>query len=221
MSLEEALNRNTETMERLIATLQSGALPGGQPADTTKATGRGKKETPAPTQAPTPPAAQVDRTKLQPGDPAGTIYLHIAKHRTVAAIKPGDVMPTVDGAVEVNGDEYAKLKAEYTVVPPAAAGAQTGSPAANPASGGPGASTASSQTQGASPAMDGPAITEKCKTLHLKQGNEGVKKVLAKFGVTNVPGLLTKTADYLAIADYIDELLNPGAATPPGEVNLF
>lgn len=233
MSLEAALTRNSDLLERLIATLQSGALPGA-PATTdttTKPRANKKADTPAP-----PPAAGAATlndgkslsVKLVAGDKEGTRYFHIAAHNTVAAVEPGGTIPNITGAIEIDGDEYTTLKASYAAqFPTSAAGAPAQSPAAAPAAATPPASPASSTTPGASAAtgtvIDGPALTAKCKELHGKLGNDGLKKVLDHFKADKVGTLVTKSAEYPAIVKFIDGLMNPQpeTAADPAKVDLF
>lgn len=40
-------------------------------------------------------------------------YFHIPKHNTVAEVKPGDVVPTIESTVEIKKAEYDKLKKQY------------------------------------------------------------------------------------------------------------
>lgn len=239
MSLEVAINRNSDLLEKLIATLQSGAVLGvaaetaaAKPASRKKvdtpAAGAAAGQEPAAAATATYPATNDGRTlsvKLVAGDVEGTRYFHIAAHNTVAAIAPGESIPELAGIVEVDGDQYTGLKAGYAAqFPTSAAGAQTSSPAATPASTSPAASPASATPQSASAAavtLDGPALTQKCKDLHGKLGNDGLKQVLTKFGADKVGTLITKTADYPAIVAFIESLLNPQAAAAPAGVDLF
>lgn len=258
MSLEQALAENTAALNRLATILQSGAiLPAGTAtpvaaaaaaaaAEPTAPKGtRAKKETPATTAQPAAAipgatgamrmplgvanAGTLPSLGLQAGDPEGTLYFHIESHRTVAAVKPGEIVPNMAGIAEVDGATYAALKAKYAAPVPSSGAAAAGGAAAAPASTTPAASTASPQVSAqpqpastaTSPVLDGPAITAKCQALHKAQGNAGLKQVLDKFAVTNVPGLVQKTAEYPLIANFIDSLLNPQPAAQPAEANLF
>jgi hypothetical protein len=249
MSLEQALAENTAALNRLSSILQSGAIvpagtttpvagetatsstPAAEPA---KRTRKAKEEPASQTPAPGNLQSGVNDGKrtslqLQEGHPEGTRYFHIPSHRTVAAVKPGEVIPSLPGLEEIAGDSYTRLKAEYAAPVPPSGAAQSGAAAAAPASTTPAASpaspTASAQPQPAStatsPALDGPALTAKCQALHKAQGNPGLKQVLDKFAVTNVPGLIAKSAEYAAISAFIDSLLTPPAPVQPAEVNLW
>lgn len=240
MSLEAVIAENTATMKQLIAVLQSGGISAAPQPES--GGGRKKAEKPTATPAPTPVPSSGTPTgslqdkfgavnngkstsvNLQPGDPEGTVYVHIPAQQTVAAIHPGQPIPNTPGAVEVDGAEYASLKAKYTPASasPSPAAAATGSPAAAPASTTPAASTASSPSATTSPTggeaapLDGVAIVAKCQALHKAQGNEGLKKVLDKFGAAKVPNLATQTEKFGEIAAFIDALM-----APPSDANLF
>lgn len=197
---------------------------------------RAKKETPTPTSAPAPaaasttgsPAAQPTTVRasitlgaandgktpssgLQQGDPEGTLYFHVAAHNTVAAVQPGQVVPNIAGMVEVNGLIYADLKAKYAAaMVPSQQGAASGGAAATPAAATPSASTASSGTPSSS-ADSGALVMEKCKALHVRDGNDALRKVLDKFGVARVGELVAQTAKHADALVFVESLLNPPA----------
>lgn len=215
MSLEQALAENTATMKQLIAVLQSGNLISGEmsstdgPGDgTTATTGEATtKGTRKPRASKGGDTAAVDLTTqpgyLRQGDAPGTRYWHIEKHNTVYLEAPGGQPCSISGAVIVSGAEYDRLKADYAARFPTSAAAAT-APAATPSAG-----PASTVSPAASQALDGPTIMAKCKELHAKLGNDGLKEILDKFTVTRVPELIAMTASFKDIAAAIDAKLTP------------
>lgn len=219
-----------------IAAAGAAATVENAAAVTATKTTRAKKETPAPTSAPAPaaaattgsPAAQSTEVRpsialgaandgktpssgLQQGDPEGTLYFHVAAHNTVAAIKPGEVVPNMAGMVEVNGYVYTELKAKYAAaLVPSQQGAANGGAAATPAAATPSASPASATTSDASDS--GKTLMEKCKTLHARDGNDALRKVIDKFGVARVGELVAQTAKHTEALAFVESLLNPVAA---------
>lgn len=238
MSLEAKIEVLTAAVDRLTAVLQSAGIPttsadtqdaaAASTAGTTRKPRSPKKDeqtaavgattgSPASNTAEFPSVndGRTKSVKLRSGDPEGTRYFHIAAHNTVAAIKPGEPIPSLPGMAEIDGEEYDALKAKYSPAPSTQGAATTGA-AASPASASPSASTASASTSVAaatSPAtVDGPGIVEKCKALHARDGNEGLKKVLEHFKVARVGELAADTARHADIAKFVDGLLNPQAA---------
>lgn len=217
MSLEQALAENTATLKQLIAVLQSGNVISGEmistdgPGDGTTATSgeTTAKGTRKPRAAKADTVA-VDQTTqpgyLREGDAPGTRYWHIEKHNTIYLEEPGGQPCSISGAVIVSGAEYDRLKAEYAAKFPTSAAAAN-APAATPS-----ATPASTASPASSAALDGPAIIEKCKAVHGKFGNDGLKEILDKFKVTRVPELVAKTAEFAAIAAALDAKINPPAA---------
>jgi hypothetical protein len=242
MSLEEALNRNTAAVERLIAVMQSTSLPetpAGEAPATAKATRGGKGKVDAPAPSPTPAAPQTTSVratvplgaandgktpslKLAAGDPEGTLYFHVAAHSTVAAVKPGEVVPNMAGLVEVDGEVYATLKAQYAAKVPPAAGA---APAASPAPATPSASTASSSAPATSPqagsADTGAQVLAKCQALHKAKGNPALAEMLKTYGVDRVPALVALTDKHAAILDALAVALGEKPAAAAEGVDLF
>jgi hypothetical protein len=243
MSLEAAIAANTAAVERLIAVLQSQQITPAADAsadNTAVKRTRKAKETPAANdsgQQPGSPDASTDKSavalhsgvndgkrtsmNLQPGDPEGTRYFHIPAHNTVAAVKPGEVIPSIPGIEEITGSAYADLKAKYaSAMVPSEGAAASAATATTPAAATPSASTASQTTSVASPGIDGPAVMEIFKKLHARDGNDGVRKALdelsAKFGVKlgRVGDLVADSAKHAAAYAYADALLNPAAAAP-------
>jgi hypothetical protein len=221
MSLEQALAENTAVMKQLIAVLQSGVIPAAPQPEGAKPAKGGKKA------SDTPPAGVTtgkdNALGTVEGDPTGTRYWLIEKHNTVYAQRPGEPDPGFDGAVITTAAQYLEKKAEYALIlPTAAAGAPTGSPAAGASTAGAPTASSNSPATSAPAALDGPAIVAKCQALHKAQGNEGLKKVLDKFSVAKVPEMVAKTAQYGEIGAFIDALLNPQPAAAPAEpANLF
>lgn len=244
MSLEAALAENTATMKQLIAVLQSTCLPttGASAAEMssaatdTKATrGRKPKDGAAgnaateqggspgsPTAAPSAQGAAGAGASLT-NDSGAVRYIHIEANRTVAAIQPGEVMPSIAGMVEINAEQYASLKAQYAAPVPSSGAAATGAAAAAPASSTPAASTASAPaSSGAqtSTGADGQGVLAGCQKLHGHLGNNGLGALLKKYIVAEngfdaaavaspkVPALIAKAADLGAkVAADIDALL--------------
>lgn len=242
MSLEAKIEVLTAAIERLTAVLQSASIPApheaaADTAGTKPRTTRAKKDTQpaadgaASTGSPASDAADSSvndgkkvSVKLRSGDPEGTRYFHIEAHRTVAAVKPGEVIPSIPNMVEIDGAQYDELKTGYT-----APAATTGNAdAATPAATTPSASTASSSTSAAAAtstaaSVDGPAVVDLCKKLHARDGNDAIKGVLDHFKASKVGELVTKTAQLAEIAAYVNALLNPNAAAvaEPKVADLF
>lgn len=247
MSLEQALSENTAAIHKLIAVMQSGVLPAASAPAADTATGAAKRTrknadkpetttagssadsgttgtsetSPSTSTAAAGPEVNDGKkvsVKLLAGDPEGTRYFHIAAHKTVAAIKPGEVIPSMPNLVEIGGDEYAALRAQYS---PAVGNVTAGAEAA--AASTPSATPASSPSPAASPAVDGPRLMEMCKALHARDGNDGLRKVLEKFKVGKVGEIVANTAIHAEAAAFLDSLLNPKAEAPAAtvEVNLF
>lgn len=229
MSLEQALIENTETMKRLIVVMstaaEAGALvaPTAAPAAAEKRTRKGS--TPA---AQTTVAVAAGAASEQPaaqgavlinhggetiagvveGDPVGTLYYVIEKHSTAAAVRPNEVIPDIEGMLQVGPAEYLAAKERFAgklktpeVAAPAAA--PTPAPAASPAPATPAASTASSPTPDASPAsgVTKQQITEALVKLHGLKGNSAVAPILAKFEVARVPELPVTDEVFKVVSD--------------------
>lgn len=216
MSLEAALNRNSELLERLIAVLSSGAITPapvvitpGPVADTPAKPGR-KPRVPSETPTGEPPAAEPAVAATNPG--TESIYLHIPKHNTVAEVKPGEVLPSIAGAVTVTKDEYDALKAKYaSPAPSAGPAAPTGATAASPAAATSAASPASSQQPTASPQASsgdtGAQVLAKATAAHKNIGNPGLLVVLKHFGAARVPDLVANTAKHADILRALDAVI--------------
>lgn len=235
MSLEVAIQENTAAIKMLIAVMQSASAIGtnasaefagtstAQPGTTTSKGARSKKGDTSTATGSTSTDTSVNdgkkvSVKLQPGDPEGTRYFHIEKHRTVAAVKPGEVIPAgIEGMIEIDGEQHASLRAQYAAPVPSSAAAPIGASAAAPASSSPSASTASSPTSAPSPQVasgpiDGPAVKDKCVAVHGLHGNDGLLLVLQKHKAANVPGLIANSEVHAAAAADLDKL----ASLPKG-----
>jgi hypothetical protein len=225
MSLEAALIENTAVMRQLITVLStaaeagavsapppSGKAPRGKKTETANAAADasgGAASAPASSTTVTSTTAGASELinhggetvhGVVEGDPVGTIYFVIEKHRTAAAVRPGEVIPNIDGAQQVAPAQYLEAKARFAgnLNTPSTA-APTGATAAAPASSTPSASTASSAQQGDSQAggVTLQAITEKLLALHKLKGNPAIEPILKQFGATSVK-LLPVTLRILA-----------------------
>lgn len=176
MSLEAAITSLEATIKTLITVMQSGATS---------------------VEAPAPSHVAVVETSKPKADKPKTKYIHIEKNRTVAEIKPGDAMPSIEGTVEISKAEFERLKAEYS----------------KPAE--PAATTFKAVVE---------KITELSKLTGAGRGREGVKAILGHFlpgkeGV-RVPDLepLGKHDEIIAAAQsLIDTGAIPGAAADAEE----
>jgi hypothetical protein len=207
MSLELAINENTATLRLLITLLQSGAaLPASLTVPETAAA------------APAPATERKPRTraagspelndgkkvsvKLVEGDPEGTRYFHIPKHSTVCVVKPGEVVPSIEGTVEIGGEGYLKLKEEYAAKKPETTGSTS-------------TDSSAKQDDAAAPGVVWDDLLKQIVVLSKDEratcGRAGVKTILDKYKVAKVPELqaLDKNADILAD---VTALLNPAAA---------
>lgn len=243
MSLEQALNENTAAIKLLISVMQSVSVPGPVAAATTTEPAAKRTRKAADKAADTTSAATADTTSaaaadtgtgtpgnvaangveyVAPGtnDGATPRYFHVAAHKTVAAIQPGELIPNIAGMLEISAEQYATLKAQYSPpVQPVVASTPAAAPAATPS-----ATTASSPSPAVSPDVDGPKLMELCKALHARDGNDGLRKVLEKFKVTKVGEIVANTAIHAEAAAFVNGLLNPVAAATtetPAVENLF
>lgn len=153
--------------------------------------------------------------KLVEGDPEGTRYFNIPKHNTAARVLPGEVVPSIGGTVEIDGDEYTAKKAEYAKKSATAQAAQSGASAA-----------ASTTTAGASTASSSEAsvtfkqVVDQLMVLSRDtregMGRDGVMAFCKKHGVARVPELekLGKNAELLA---EVEALLSPDAEAPESD----
>lgn len=112
MSLESSIDALNETLKQILVAFQSGAsaaqllgpADGAAATDTTKPKrGAGKKSDAQPT--------------------GETVYWLIEKHNTVYEQKPGDVAPSIEGAVQVSKEVHDAKKAEYQRLVNTSAGA--------------------------------------------------------------------------------------------------
>ena len=199
MSLEAALAENTAVMKQLITVMQSATH--GTPAKTEKA-----KPAATPTAAPDATRAAVpSSTQVAFGDPVGTRYFVVEAHNTVFSVKPGDVEPTVAGAVEVHVDAYLAKKDEFAKkIKAAGAAASAPAPTAAPATGEPSATPQPATASAAQPQATEPTfqdVVAKLQALHKLGGNDALKRVLDKHGAAKVPDLNGKAANSVLIAD--------------------
>jgi len=245
MSLEQRITELTEAVVRLTNVLQSqgAAAPASTEATNTAAPAADKparatrkaKETPAAETATQPGSSAASTTtaavndgrtlsiKLRAGDPEGTRYFHIEQHNTVAAVKPGEPVPSIPGTKEIDGDEYDTLKAKYaSALVPEGNGA-TAAPATSNAANASADAQASSQ-----PGIDGPAVMEIFKKLHARDGNDGLRKALDDLGVklgakvARVGDLVADSSKHAVAYAFADALLNPKTeAAPAASVDLF
>lgn len=136
-----------------------------------------------------------------------------------SAVEAGGVTaPAGSTADPATGDEGGKRKrrTKAEIEADAAAGnaqGTTGQAAATPSpapAAAPAASTATptaTPTGAAAPTMD--AIIDKLKKVHARDGNAGLKLILDKFGVANVPGLAAK--NLVEVDAAVEAVLNPAA----------
>lgn len=187
MSLEAALQENTAALRELATIMRSGATPNA--ASTEEPARRGRK------------SAKAETTR----------WFHIPKHNTVAEIKPGEPIPTIESTEEIDEATYKQLKEKYA--PQSATAGAAASPAPAP------------QEQAAAPAPAAQATTSGAGTVSFAQlrdklgallrgGAEGpakVQAIFAKYGVKAFPELEGK-ADYAAVAADVDAASQPAAA---------
>lgn len=247
MSLEQALIENTETMKRLIAVMstaaEAGTLTAASAAPAPAKVSRKTKTADAAAEAAGAGAASTNTAGgegakevlnqgedtglgVVEGDPAGTRYFVIEKHRTAAAVRPGDVVPSIEGILQVAPAEYLAAKARFAgnlVTPetsPSPAGAPATSPAASPAADSQSASGASSDKPAESQAsgVTLQAITDKLLALHKIKGNPAIAPFLERFKATSVK-LLPVTQEVLDAATAALAEADGSAAAP--STNLF
>lgn len=221
MSLEQALIDATAAITRLTTVLvtasEAGAVAAPEKPTRAKKAAEQVSAAPAPTPSPvaeTPALAQpVQEYKVLPGyllegDPAGTRYFHIPEHNTVYKQLPGMADCTIQGALIVNGAEYAKQQAELAKKFPTAAPAPapvTAAPATTvPTATAPASAPVESVSVAA--ALTFEQVVEKMRALFKAQGDAGVKKVLDKFGAAKVP-MLNGKASNDEIAAFIDSVV--------------
>lgn len=127
-----------------------------------------------------------------------TRYFHIPAHNTVYMQRPGDPDCTLQGALIVSRDEYLLQKEAIEKKFPTAA-----APLAI-------VTTAPSVTAPAATASviatTFEQVIDKMRQLQREQSQEGIKKVLSKFGVSRVPELQGKVSNDELIAE-IDSAL--------------
>ena len=105
MTFEETLASIDASLKTLVLIAQTGAAAPAEiatPAETKAKGTRASKNNP--TESPSMEGKHVK---------ADSRYFHIPKHNTVAVVRPGDVVPTIESTVEITGAEYETLKAQY------------------------------------------------------------------------------------------------------------
>jgi Arc/MetJ family transcription regulator len=211
MSLEQKIEALTEAVQRLTAVMQTAGEPeagGTEGGETAKRTRRTKAQIEADNAA---AAAAAAATKTN--TTATTVrYFHIPKHNTVAAVNPGEPVPTIESTVEVSEADYTALKTKYAQ---AVVGNAVSAPAAAPAPATTTAAAPTSTTGTASNAVSNESLLDKCKTVHAKGGNELLESVLKQFAAANVPSMLRLTDKHAEI----DKALS--AALGETDNNLF
>lgn len=202
MSLEQVLIEATAAITRLTTVLISATEAGVVTAPAAEKATRTKKAA-EPVAAPVVTTAQVVTTQdaasgyLIPGDPVGTRYFHIPAHNTVYKQVPGAADCTVTGALIVSGEQFLIEQAEIAKKFPTASAVVTPAP------------VTSEPIATAQPvlAYTFEQVVEKLRAMHKTQGDTGVAKVLAKFGVSRVPELNGKAAN----SDVVDFIATLGA----------
>jgi hypothetical protein len=193
MSLEQALIDATAAITRLTTVLVSASEAGAVSAAPAPEKATRSKKAAEPVSAPvaTTPAPVVTAPSA---DGTATRYFHIPEHNTVYKQLPGMADCMVQGALLVSEAEYEAAKAEIEKKFPTASAAATPSPATS-------APIATAPAVTASVTFE--QVVEKLRALHKAQGDSGVAKVLAKFGVSRVPELNGKfaNADILAAVE--------------------
>lgn len=196
MTLEETLASIDTTLKNLLTVAMTGAAATAELGKPEAPKTRTKK-------AELPPEINDGRkvsVKLVAGDPEGTRYFLIAKHNTAARILPGEVVPTIEGTIEIDGDEYTAKRAEFAkksvTAAPTVSPAKASAPAAT-------ASTASSSGASVSFKQVVDKLVELSKDTRPGKGREAITAFVAKHGVAKVPALeaLGKNAELLAEAE--------------------
>lgn len=205
MSLEQVLIEATAAITRLTTVLVSATEAGVVTAPAAeKSSRKSKSDTQVVAATATPTAAQPEAAvttggyPANEGDPAGTRYFHIPAHNTVYKQLPGMPDCTIAGALIVSGAEFLNQQAELAKKFPTASAAVTPTPATS-------APTATAQPVTASVSYTFEQVVEKLRAMHKTQGDTGVAKVLAKFGVNRVPELNGKV-DNAAVVEFIATL---------------
>jgi len=197
MSLEQALIDATAAITRLTTVMVSASEAGAVTAAPAEKSTRSKKAS-EPISAPvatTPvPLAVATGPKAD-----GTRYFHIPEHNTVYIQAPGIADCNVAGAIEVSEVEYEAAKAAIAKKFSTASAAATPSPATS-------APTATAPVVVASASAEPVSferVVEKLRAMHKVQGDTGISKVLAHFGVNRVPELNGK-ADNASVLAFIE-----------------
>lgn len=218
MNFEERLESIDTSLKMLVTIMQSaGVMTAAVQAETTDT--QKTAETTATTEKKTR-AKKDNSTNADPaaamglvdGDPQGTTYWVSESLKTVYAQTPGNPAPDDQSFKIETAAHYTTKKSEFAKKSSPATGEQTGANAKTPAQDTQGVSTASSGTPWES-------VMAQIKALNAGtapgQGRDGVKSLLANFGLDGtegkkVPDLakLGKNEDILA---FVNNLLNPAA----------
>lgn len=201
MSIEETLSSIDASLKTLVQIAQTFGTASGE---------LGKPEAPA--AKPRTKKGEAKTAKLVDGDPEGTRYFLIEKHNTVARVVPGDTVPSIEGTVEIDGDQYLAKKEEFTKksVTSGAKVEQSTQSAQKTENAAP-ASTASAGGETVLFKQVVDALMALSKDTRPGKGRQAITEFLAKHGKTRVPELdaLGKHAELLA---EVNALLAPDAA---------
>lgn len=200
MSIEQQLATLSEQMS-VLAKAITLAVDRLSIAPTEKVA-KGKKTTPADA-APVAPVAPVAPATtdaapaveykaiegyLLDGDPPGTRYFVVEAHNTAYKQLPGGADCTLAGAVIVPGKVYLAKKEEFEKKFKLAQDVAN-TPAQvtpEPATTEP---TATASAEVVSMPVKFEAVIDLMRALHKEQGNDGVQKILSKYGVARIPML--------------------------------
>lgn len=135
--------------------------------------------------------------KLLAGDAEGTRYFLIEKHNTVARVAPGETVPSIDGTVEIDGEQYAAKKEEFAKKSVTAVPSTPSAAASTPAATAPAASSGAASVS-FKQVVD--KLQELSRDTRPGKGRDGIVAFVTKHGVAKVPALeaLGKNAELLA-----------------------
>lgn len=219
MTFEERLASIDATLKSLLTIFSTSAsasvLLGTPEAPAVEKKTRTKKTEVAEAVATTVAATTTDTR------PEAVVYWVIEKHNTVYAQNPGDVAPSIEGAVQVPEAEYLVKKEEFAKKIKSAEAAQATAATAPSATA---TQAAAEQNSGEQVSFQVVVakLTDLSKGKEAGQGREGVLKILNKFLVAlpeaerKVPKLEPLKQNAAILAE-VEALLNPAVA----EVDLF
>lgn len=220
MSMEQELSSLSEQVSLLtkavmLAVEKLSVLPSGPVAPVVEKLAKSKKQTShadAPVAAtPVAPAATTDASAqgtkfteiegyLLDGDPAGTRYFVVESHNTAYKQRPGDPDCTLTGAVIVPGSVYLAKKDEFEkkfkLAQEAAKAPVQATP--EPVTSAP---TATASAEVVSMPATFESVINAMRALYKAQGNDGVQKVLVKYGVARIPMLNGVASNENLLAD--------------------